>query len=100
MTLSEHEQRVLMEIEKGCQAEDPDLAAHLDLVAVSVRRARAAFLARCAIWLGSAVFVVGAGTARGPVSTGVVVAVYGLVIIGAGILSWARNRTHPAGHGR
>jgi len=100
MTLSEYEQRVLVAIETGCRAEDPGLAARLDLVAAHTRRARTNLFAQCAIWLGSVVFVIGAGTARGPVSAGVVVAAYGVVMIVAGVLGWVRNRTHQAGHGR
>lgn len=100
MTLSEYERRVLLEIEAGCRAEDPELEMRLDLAAASARRARAAFLARCAIWLGSGLFLVGAGTARGTISTGAVVAAFGLIMVVAGLLAWVSNRTHPDSHDR
>ena len=100
MTLSEYEQLRPGGDRNRVPRRGSGLAARLDLVAAHTRRARTNLFAQCAIWLGSVVFVIGAGTARGPVSAGVVVAAYGVVMIVAGVLGWARNRTHQAGHGR
>lgn len=98
MTLSEHELRTLAEIESGCCAEDPGFAARLDLPAARNRRARAVRIARCAVWLGSLMFVAGAGAARGVVSGGVVISLYGVAILVAGIVGWVHNRARGTGH--
>ena len=99
MTLSEYEQRALDEIETGCGADDPGLAARLDLTALQTRRRRWVTAARSAAWLGWLVLVIGAGVARGLVSIGAFVACYGLVMIVAGTVTWIRNRTRRTSGG-
>ena len=100
MTLSEHEQRTLAEIETCCFADDPGFAGRLDLAAAHARRSRIRLIAQCAIWLGSMMLVTGAGLARGVVSFGVVIACYGLALIVAGAVAWIRNRAHDIGSRR
>jgi hypothetical protein len=89
MTLSEHEQRTLDEMETTCRRVDPGFARRLDLAAV---RSRRRFMAHCAIWVGLLALVIGAGSARGVLSAGTIVAGYGLVLILAGTVGWVRNR--------
>ena len=65
----------------------------MDLTVALQARGRAVMIARCAIWIGWMVLVIGGGMARGPVSIGVLVAGYGIVLIVAGVVTWLRNRS-------
>lgn len=100
MALSEYEQRTLAEIETVCRAEDPEFATRLDLLAARTRHTRAKLIAQCGIWLGSFLFVIGAGMARGLVSAGTVTAGYGIALTVAGTVAWVRNRPRQTRHHR
>jgi hypothetical protein len=97
MTLSEYERRILDGIETGCRREDPGFVDRMDLTVALQARGRAVMIARCAIWIGWMVLVIGGGMARGPVSIGVLVAGYGIVLIVAGVVTWLRNRSPRSG---
>ncbi len=99
MTLSEDEQHILDEIETFTRSADPGFAANLNLVAAQARRRKRLALSRYGFWLGFVILMVGAGSARGPISAGVLVACYGLTLIvwATVIIVWAtviaqRNR--------
>ena len=94
MTFSEYERRILDGIETGCRREDPGFVDRMDLTVALQARGRAVMIARCAIWIGWMVLVIGGGMARGPVSIGAFVACYGVVLIVAGTVTWLRNRRH------
>ena len=94
MTLSEYERRTLDRIETGCRREDPGFADRMDMIAAQQARSRAVVMARCAIWIGWLVMVIGGGMARGPVSIGAFAAGSGVVLIVAGSVTWLRNRSH------
>ena len=95
MTLSEHEQRTLDGIERGCRSEDPGFAGRLDLIALQHRRGQVVVVAQCAIWIGWVTMMIGGGLARGLVSIGALVACYGLTLMIAGTVTWFRNRRLP-----
>ena len=97
MTLSEHEQRSLAEIETGCRTEDPDFVTRMNLAAQRSRRTRLKLLAQGAIWIGTLVFVLGAGAARGLVSGGAIIACYGAAMIITGIVTWVHHHAHHTG---
>ena len=81
MTLSEDEQHILDEIETLTRSADPGFAANLNLVAAQARRRKRLALSRYGFWLGFVILMVGAGSARGPISAGVLVACYGLTLM-------------------
>ena len=97
MTFSEYERRILDGIETGCRREDPGFVDRMDLTVALQARGRAVMIARCAIWIGWMVLVIGGGMARGPVSIGVLVAGYGIVLIVAGVVTSLRNRSPRSG---
>jgi Protein of unknown function (DUF3040) len=92
MTLSEDEQHILDEIETFTWSADPGFAANLNLVAAQARRRKRLALSRCGFWLGFVVLMVGAGSARGPISAGVLVACYGLTLMVWATVIAQRNR--------
>lgn len=71
MTMSEDEQHILNEIETFTRSADPGFAANLNLVAAQARRQKRLALSRYGFWLGFVILMVGAGSARGPISAGV-----------------------------
>ncbi len=92
MTLSQHEQRVLEQIETSCCAEDPEFAAALNLDAVRRRRERHSLLARYLFLIGGLAMLVGTGISRGVLSAGVIVGCYGFVLLVAATVMALRNR--------
>jgi hypothetical protein len=52
------------------------------------------------MWVGSLLIVIGAGAAGRAVSFGVIVAAYGVILIGAGITAWIRRRPYRTEHRR
>ena len=97
MTLSEHEQHLLDEIEACTRSADPGFAANLDLVAALNLRARRMALARFGFWLGFVTVLVGAGVARGPISVGGFVAGCGSVLMVWAAVTALRNRIPVVG---
>jgi hypothetical protein len=81
VTLSQHGQRVLDQMETSCSAEDPAFAAALDLEAALRRRARRSLLSRCLFLIGGLAMLVGTGISRGLLSAGAIVGFYGFVIV-------------------
>ena len=94
MTLSEDEQHILDEIETLTRSADPGFAANLDLV--SARRRRIA-LSGSAFWFGLVILMIGMSAARGPISIGVFVASYGLILMVWATVTAQRNRVRRKG---
>jgi len=92
VTLSQHEQRVLEQIEMSCCAEDPEFAAALNLDAARRRRQSRSLLARYLILIGGLAMLVGTGISRGLLSAGVIIGCYGFVTVVAAIVLALRNR--------
>jgi len=92
MTLSEDEQHLLDEIETFTRSADPGFAANLNLVAAQARRRTRLALSRYGFWFGFVILMVGAGSARGPISAGVLVACYGLTLMVWATVVAQRNR--------
>ncbi len=95
MTLSEDEQHKLDEIETFTRSADPRFAANLDLA--SARRRRMA-LSGSAFWFGLVILMVGMSAARGPISIGVLVGSYGLILMVWATVTAQRNRIRRKGH--
>jgi len=92
VTLSQHEQRVLDEIETSCSAEDPAFVEALDLEAVRRRRERRSLLAKCLFLIGGSALLVGAGISQGLLSAGVILGFYGFVTLVVATVLALRNR--------
>ena len=96
MTLSEDEQRILDEIETFTRSVDPGFVSNLNLVAAQARRRKRLTLSHCGFWSGFVILMVGAGSARGPISAGILVACYGLTLMVWAAVVAQRNRVRRA----
>lgn len=97
MSLNDEEQRALDLIERELRRGDPMLADRLDRAPTREMRAQRVAWAHGTLWAGLALMVAGLAAARGLVSIGAVVCVYGVLIVLVSLgVAW-HNRTRPAG---
>lgn len=92
MALSHRERRSLAEIERGLQSDDPTLAGRMAVVTALDGRDRPGRFAWIGLLLGLQVTLVGFAAAAGPISFGMLVAFYGLVLFGCS--AWSLLRGH------
>ena len=90
MALSEHEQRLLDEMETALLREDPKFAASVSIDRVRRRRIAAAL----AFVLGMVVLVAGLVATSGTVLIGVLVSTLGALMIVAAAIALLRFRRH------
>jgi hypothetical protein len=81
MPLTRREQRALDEIERGLCAEDPKLTHRLTKASLWLRLPIRRQLVYVGIWIGWALMIGGAASARGLISFGVVIACYGTILL-------------------
>lgn len=72
----------------------PGFAANLDLVSAQRRRIA---LSGSAFWFGLVILMIGMSAARGPISIGVFVASYGLILMVWATVTAQRNRVRRKG---
>ncbi|HEY5113984.1 MAG TPA: DUF3040 domain-containing protein [Nakamurella sp.] len=88
---------ILHEIETFTQSADPGFAANLDLVTAQELRRRRMAMSGSGFWFGLVILIVGLAAARGPISVGVLVACYGLILMVWATVTAQRNRVRRKG---
>jgi hypothetical protein len=98
MALSHQERRTLAEIERGLQSDDPTLAGRMTGATVTADRWQPHRWAWFGLLLGLQVTLVGFAAAGGPISIGMIVGLYGLLLLGSSAVSlWCGLRQRRAG---
>ena len=94
MSLSRDEESRLGEIEAFTRVLDPDFASRLNLEAALRQRDRRVVLCWCGAWVGSVMMLSGAGAARGLISIGAIVSIYGSILLLSSLWAAFRHRPH------
>jgi Protein of unknown function (DUF3040) len=92
MTLSEDDQNRLDRIENALMADDPLFAARLDVEAARRSARQRNRIAGYCVWIGLAIALLGAAFARGVLSIGTLVSLYGLALLAWSTLTVIRCR--------